>query len=149
SSIQEQRSGLELQIPPSRFESLLEGSTPYDDGKISSQFCLCRVIGGRNSLPGQPSLPANEEQSGKNRQGSNAFWPHEEFAPSSWRMFGCLCFLAGMACLGLGDARSWRTVTCAILFVLIAWVCIAGHTENDDQDSGEKDNRPISQHVAS
>src|SRR5260370_567475 len=53
-----------------------------------------------------------------------------------------------MACLGLGDARSWRTVTCAILFVLIAWVCIAGHTDNDDQDNGQKDNRPISQHVA-
>jgi IS1 family transposase len=132
---------------PSRFfcPALLVGSLSNPRGEIRPQFSFGSVISAHYGLAHQHGLPSNEEKREKDSQSSNSLRPCEQSAPE-WRLLGGLCGFAGLGCLVMGDALSWRVCACSGLLCVTAWICIAGHTNDCDESYSEHDNWPVFPH---
>jgi hypothetical protein len=125
--------------------AILVRTSSNRDAQISPQFSFCRFIGRVDRLSSKKSLPSDKEEGHANSQSLNSSRPSEQSAPI-WRMVGCLSIAAGLICLGCGDCRRWRTVTSAGLLCLIGWVCIAGHTDNPEENHPKSYDGQIFQH---
>lgn len=114
---------------------------------ISPQFNLGRLVRGSYGLTGEKRLPSDEKEREEYGQSSIAVGPCEYSSPH-WRAFVLLCALAGLTWMGLGDARRLRIVTGIHFLFLITWVCIAGHTDNGDENKSESEDGPVLLHVS-
>ena len=88
------------------------------------------------------ALPRDADKRQKDQQGGNTIRPCDGFHDPEFRAFGLVCFAGALIWLVL-DPNRRRGLACAILLALIAWVCIAGHTENCEQNQQQRKDGPI------
>ena len=131
--------------------------SPFWDSQIGPQLTLRhfllqrerfarrddRVLSRFRSLARLAALPSDAEKGQQNQQSRDTIRPCNGFHDPEFRAFGVVCFGAAIVWLCL-DSNRKRAVGCAILLALIAWVCIAGHTENCEQSQKQNQHRPIS-----